>query len=499
MKNKNWKEKTVAALPAFSVNKKRNRGGGKMYRRGKNRWLKHFDFMMLDMLCLELAFMAACIIRNGFGWPFENDSYAKLGIIIMLLHVCVVFFLDSYKNIVKRSYLTEIRSVVKHNTTVLCAAFVYLFATKETAIYSRIIISLMWGIGCCIMIVARLGWKRVVRMQIRKGKKRRTVLVVSESCNIEHIIETFQRQHYENFIISGIVVSDQDMTGKKVKSVPVVASKDEALKYVKENVIDEVFLALQEDEPYADLLINHFINMGVTVHIQLATFGKNIENKVIEHFGGYTVLSMGTKFASDWQLMVKRVMDVTGALVGLILTGVIFVIFAPIIYRESPGPVFFAQERVGRNGRTFQLYKFRSMYPDAEARKQELMEQNKMNGLMFKMDDDPRIIPIGRFMRKTSLDEFPQFWNVLKGDMSLVGTRPPTVDEYEQYELHHKMRLATKPGITGMWQVSGRSNIVDFEEVVALDAKYISEWDLGLDLKILWKTLKVLAEGEGAY
>ena len=207
---------------------------------------------------------------------------------------------------------------------------------------------------------------------------------------------------------------------------------------------------------------------------------------------------MGTKFASDWQLLVKRVMDIAGALIGLVLTGIIFVIFAPIIYRQSPGPIFFTQERVGRNGRTFKLYKFRSMYPDAEARKQELMEQNKMNGLMFKMDDDPRIIPVGRFMRRASLDEFPQFWNVLRGDMSLVGTRPPTIDEYEQYELHHKMRLAAKPGITGMWQVSGRSNIVDFEEIVALDAKYISEWDLGMDMKILWRTLKVLAEREGA-
>lgn len=294
------------------------------------------------------------------------------------------------------------------------------------------------------------------------------------------------------------MVSDQDMTGTEVKAVPIVASKDTVLRYVKQNVIDEVFFALQEEEPYAEILINHFINMGVTVHIQLSAYGNNIENRMVERFGSFTVMSMGAKFASDWQLMVKRLMDVAGALIGLVLTGIIFLMFAPIIYKQSPGPVFFSQERVGRNGRTFKLYKFRSMYPDAEQRKRELLGENKMSGLMFKMDDDPRIIPIGKFMRKRSLDEFPQFWNVLRGDMSLVGTRPPTVDEYEQYELHHKMRLAAKPGITGMWQVSGRSNIVDFEEIVALDAKYISEWDLGLDVKILWKTLKVLAEGEGA-
>ena len=191
-------------------------------------------------------------------------------------------------------------------------------------------------------------------------------------------------------------------------------------------------------------------------------------------------------------------MDIAGGIIGMILTGILTIILAPIIYIQSPGPVFFSQERVGRNGRKFKIYKFRSMYPDAEERKKELMEKNKMQGLMFKMDDDPRIIPIGKFIRKTSLDEFPQFFNVLKGDMSLVGTRPPTVDEYEQYETHHRVRLAAKPGLTGMWQVSGRSDIVDFEEVVALDKKYIEEWNIGLDIRILLETVKVVLTGKGS-
>ena len=157
------------------------------------------------------------------------------------------------------------------------------------------------------------------------------------------------------------------------------------------------------------------------------------------------------------------------------------------------------------------MYKFRSMYMDAEERKKELLEQNKsQDGLMFKMDFDPRVIGnrilpdgtkktgLGDFIRRTSLDEFPQFFNVLKGDMSLVGTRPPTVDEWEQYELRHRARLATKPGITGMWQVSGRSNITDFEEVVKLDTEYINQWSIGQDIKILLKTVKVMVKGEGA-
>ena len=191
-------------------------------------------------------------------------------------------------------------------------------------------------------------------------------------------------------------------------------------------------------------------------------------------------------------------MDIGGGIVGIIFTAVLTVILGPIIYIQSPGPIFFSQERVGKNGRKFRIYKFRSMYPDAEKRKKELMEKNKMQGFMFKMDNDPRVTPIGKFIRKTSLDEFPQFFNILKGDMSLVGTRPPTVDEYEQYERHHKVRLAAKPGLTGLWQVSGRSDIVDFEEVVALDKKYIEEWNIGLDLKILCQTVKVVVTGKGS-
>lgn len=281
----------------------------------------------------------------------------------------MAFFLDSYKNIVKRGYLIEIKSVIKHDTAVLLSVFVFLFATKQTAVYSRVIISLMWGLACCIMIVARLAWKRVVRIQIKNNKKRRSVLVAAESEDIEHIIEDFQKQYYENFIISGVMVSDKDMTGQKINSIPIVAARDTVLKYVQQHVIDEVFIALPGNEPYVEVLMNHLINMGVIVHIQLSPFGKNAENKMVERFGSYMVLSMGTKFASDWQLMVKRLMDIAGSIIGLLITGIIFLIFAPIIYIQSPGPVFFAQERVGRNGRVFKLYKFRSMYPDAEERK----------------------------------------------------------------------------------------------------------------------------------
>jgi len=194
----------------------------------------------------------------------------------------------------------------------------------------------------------------------------------------------------------------------------------------------------------------------------------------------------------------KRLLDLVGALVGCVFLGILTVVVGPMIKLESPGPIFFAQKRVGRNGRIFKMYKFRSMYADAEERKKELMAQNEMNGLMFKMENDPRITKVGAFLRKTSLDEFPQFINILKGDMSLVGTRPPTLDEFAQYSPYHKKRLSFRPGLTGMWQVSGRSDITDFEEIVKLDVEYIDNWSFWLDIKILLKTFLEVFTQKGA-
>ena len=245
-------------------------------------------------------------------------------------------------------------------------------------------------------------------------------------------------------------------------------------------------------------LANELLGMGLTVHYNLVHMNALAPNKAVEKYGNYLVLTSSMKIASPRQVFAKRLMDIAGSAVGLIACGIAFVIFAPLIKIQSPGPIFFSQIRMGKNGRKFKIYKFRSMNVDAEAQKASLMAQNEMSGFMFKMENDPRIFPIGRVMRKFSIDELPQFFNVLKGDMSLVGTRPPTVEEFEQYELHHKARLGIKPGITGMWQVSGRSAIKDFEEVVALDTHYISQWSIGLDFKILFKTLQVVVTGKGS-
>ena len=198
------------------------------------------------------------------------------------------------------------------------------------------------------------------------------------------------------------------------------------------------------------------------------------------------------------RMMIKRLMDIVGGSIGLLLTLILTPFVALAIKVDSRGPVFFSQVRIGKNGRRFKMYKFRSMYIDAEERKKELMDQNEVQGLMFKMDKDPRITRVGNFIRKTSIDELPQFWNVLRGDMSLVGTRPPTEDEFEQYNIFYRRRLSITPGLTGMWQVSGRSDIKDFEDVVKLDLKYIDEWSLMQDVKIMLQTVGVVLFRRGS-
>lgn len=215
--------------------------------------------------------------------------------------------------------------------------------------------------------------------------------------------------------------------------------------------------------------------------------------------------------ATSVEVFLKRAMDIAGGIVGSLIALVIMAFIGPKIKKESPGPILFKQERIGQSGRRFKMYKIRSMVMNADEKKKELIAQNRVSdGMMFKLDFDPRIIGniilpdgshktgIGEFIRNTSLDEFPQFFNVLKGEMSLVGTRPPTVDEWEKYEFHHRKRLSIKPGVTGMWQISGRSEITDFEEVVKPDTEYINNWSLALDIKILLKTIMIVIKREGA-
>ena len=483
-----------------------------MYKKESTSWFKHFDFILLDMLCLQAAFLLAYAIRGLRAAPYSTMLYRNMAMFIELADIMTLFFFETLKGVLKRGPYHEFVETVKHVTIVGALGVFYLFVVQDAQDYSRLIWGLTFVLYFVITYLVRQIWKSVLKKKMITGGDR-SLLIVSDLRGAADAIRSLKEHNYEMFTLSGLALTDSDAVGQEIEGIPVVATAASAPAYVCQEWIDEVLIVPSADEnPELQKLIHKFIESGVTVHLNLAK-DLNIsgQQQLVEHLGNYTVLTTSMNFVSAKQLFLKRAMDITGGLIGCALTGVIFLFIAPAIYISSPGPIFFAQERVGKNGKKFKMYKFRSMYPDAEERKAALMKENKLgDNKMFKMDFDPRVIGnkilpdgthktgIGNFIRSTSLDEFPQFFNVLKGDMSIVGTRPPLIGEVSEYELHHRARLAIKPGITGMWQVSGRSDITDFEEVVKLDTQYISNWSVGLDIKILFKTILVVFKKEGS-
>ncbi len=468
-----------------------------MYRKDNTGWAKHLDFTILDILLLQLAFITGYVMRHGWMNPYANKPYLRLAVVLVLLDLCVVFFRESYNHIIKRGAFLELQEVTTTCTFIFVGMLVYLYAGKMSAIYSRESLFTFWIMSMVYEYIVHCIYKQFVRNYIKKKRTKEVMIILTVDRYAEECVRNFERDEYRSFDVEGIVIADVPRKGETVRGVPVVANADDFYEYVRTHVVDEVFINGNSRDS-SEALANQLIEYGITVHFNLVQQTALMPNKMLEKCGDYMVLTTSMHIASPPEMLIKRLMDIIGSLVGLLLAGAAYLIFAPIIKKQSPGPVLFSQERVGKNGRIFRIYKFRSMYLDAEQQKKELLEGNEMDGMMFKMTDDPRIIPIGHFIRKYSIDELPQFWNILKGDMSLVGTRPPTVDEVEHYQLHHRARLGIKPGLTGMWQVSGRSDITDFEKIVALDTRYISEWSLVLDLKILFRTIQVVLSGEGS-
>ena len=482
-----------------------------MYRKNVQGWMKHWDFILLDILCMNAAFVIACILRKGLYVPYSDRNDLQLAVLLTVVDLIVLIVGQTMKNVLRRGWYLEFARTVQHVLVVEMAIVFYLFATKESATYSRIVLVSFAGIYCLLSYGVRVVWKRVLFSQKRRPN---TALYIISTCDrVEDVVTRYRAQTVSGYLLTGVCVLDLDQTGEQILGVPVTANQDSVLDALRKEWVDEVVLSVPLEQGYPVALVDNLAEMGIVVHIEMEQMESlSWKQQEVEKIADRTVLTVGMSMATPLQVLLKRLVDIVGGLVGCMLTIVLTIIIGPMIYFKSPGPIFFTQIRVGKNGKKFKMYKFRSMYLDAEARKAELMAQNRMGsgGLMFKLDYDPRIIGcekqpdgtikkgIGNYIRDWSLDEFPQFWNVLKGDLSLVGTRPPTVDEWERYELHHRARLAIKPGITGMWQVSGRSKITDFEQVVELDKKYIQEWSMGLDFKILFQTVGAVLRKDGS-
>ena len=457
------------------------------------------QFALLDLLCMSIGFFLGIFIRHGnFAIMNTYSVYREVYIVLVLSVIAYSFFFRPYEDIFRRGMWVEFINVWKCLCVQMAIAVVYMFLVQSGADYSRLAFAYAFVSIALITYVGRVLSKIFLQNFAEKMAYRKKLLVVTTSDRAESLLQKSKSELEFNYEISALAIMDKDLTGEKIGDIPVTANTATLYDDARLTVVDSVLIDLPPEHPEFKETINLFHVMGVEVNISLAEYNLGIPNQQIVKMGELTVLSGNGQTEALGDIIAKRTLDIIGGMVGLFITGIFLIFVGPAIMLESPGPIFFSQTRVGKNGRRFKIYKFRSMYMDAEERKKELMEQNKMSGLMFKMDDDPRITKVGKFIRKTSIDEFPQFWNVLKGDMSLVGTRPPTEDEFKQYKARYKKRLNMKPGITGLWQVSGRSTITDFEDVVKLDVQYIENWSFGMDLKILFQTVLVVLKHDGA-
>lgn len=465
----------------------------------KKGWLRHLDFISVDFLCTELSLLFTHFLIQ-YVFFREAPAFRQLYFLIPIINIIISFLLDTYNGILQRGYLKELFALLNLEFFIFVILVLLFYYLQLFPWLPRSILLLYFSINITFTYIFRFVHKFHLRKRYNNVKHTRQIVVVTTESIARDMIHSITASAIRNYQFFGLVVVDKSMTGEYIESIQVSADKENFMTFMKEHVVDEVFINLPDSSKDTLEYARQFLDMGLTVHIYMEQTYQELPNRCISNVFGYNVLSSTISPISFRQALLKRLIDICGGITGCLLTVVIAVFIGPIIFIKSPGPIFFSQTRIGKKGRPFKIYKFRSMYMDAEERKKELMAQNKIqDGMMFKMDNDPRIIKgIGHFIRKSSLDEFPQFWNVLKGEMSLVGTRPPTADEYARYSPHHKRRLSMQPGITGLWQTSGRSSIINFEEVVRLDTQYIENWSIDLDIKIIFKTIIKLFKDEDA-
>ena len=466
----------------------------------RNRIIAVYGVWLADLVCIVVAYLLANYIRFGNFVDMEDKSvHILVCILFVLFSTMYGFFLDWNRDFLTRGYLQELWEVLRFNVLMVLVVGFFLFMIQKAEVFSRLVMGYFLILDVLIVYGAHLLLKKLMRSAFASERSVTKVMVIGYANQLEDLVGRLKGKLGFEYEIVSLGCLDDSVRPEKIAGIPVAGGGDSLLETCPQLPLDEVFIGSAEyPEEKKGRLIRGFEEMGVTCHYNLGIFDGTSTKGQVGNFGDFTVVTYSAFHSSYKRQLIKRLMDIAGGLAGSALTLVLMPFLAVAIKLDSPGPVLFSQTRIGRNGRRFKIYKFRSMYADAEARKKELEQENQVKGLMFKMENDPRVTKVGRFLRKTSLDEFPQFFNVLLGDMSLVGTRPPTEDEFEKYNLYYRRRISMTPGLTGMWQVSGRSDIDDFDEVVKLDLKYIDNWSLTLDLKILAKTVAVVLFGKGA-
>ena len=479
-----------------------------------------------NLFSIIISFLIAYLSR--FGWDPSDVAFRHLKdstvFLYLLLSFLIVFTFYRYNPITaKRGILRHVKAAFLTNIFMAIIFSTIVYTTHISDSIPRLFFGTFFSINFSISFSC-LFLIHLIKRQYLEHHTKKTIIITDNS-SLEKAVYDIQKLNSEDCEIIGITSlsgkqadrfykvkilssnlksqpsKDTDSSSKnpELESIKLKELSLSTLEYVKRHQVDLVIFSVNHlVRRKIEHLIEAFSEMGIDSLITIDSFAIETLETKLEDFGTTNVIRLSPRLFTDGELLLKRLMDIAGALVGCFICLIFGLVVAPLIFLEDPGPIIFKQKRVGRNGKFFYIYKFRSMYQDAEAKLQTLKDQNEMQGFMFKMKNDPRITKIGKILRKTSIDELPQFFNVLEGSMSLIGTRPPTVDEYNQYSAHHKRRISIKPGITGLWQVSGRSEITDFEEIVRLDCFYIDHWSITGDIKILLKTFAAVFTGKGS-
>ncbi len=450
----------------------------------------------LDFMVLMFSFALTHII---WGDDYSYTS-AEWRFVVSLYTVCVIIFLLTNRtaNIYNNTIFFYLDRIVRRESfSFLMAAFcgvLILYNTEAVTVYTHYLIRLVL-VSYALVILENVFFRRIIDRFIMRKHVPRVVYVGSKDSynKFRYFLQKTPTQVNE---IGYISYDDDD------DSIEYIGKLSDIQNIIRKYNIDQVYI-LQKREMntrYIQRYVDICIEMGVTCRIIIDTFRRRKAFSYVSSIGTYPVYTFHTVSMNGWAKMFKRLFDIIFSLFAIIITSPIMIITAIAIKLDSTGPAIFKQVRVGKNGRHFKIWKFRSMYVNAEEMKSQLMDMNQVkDGMMFKIKEDPRITRVGKFIRKTSIDELPQFFNVLFGSMSVVGTRPPTIDEVKKYSVRQWRRISIKPGITGMWQVSGRSSITNFSEVVELDTEYIDNWSIWMDIKVILMTVSELFVHKNSY
>lgn len=441
--------------------------------------------VILDILVVSVAFLLAHYFSGMPGGGGENHEYALVLLIVFPIWFGLFACFNLYSSLRTRSLSDVLSAVVKIHFAGAIAGSSLLYLTAHHG-SGRIFFGCFVLVSLVLICIEKASVKLFLSAIRKRGYNFRHILIIGNNERAQRVTR---------------LVEEHAGWGLRIVGNPPLGEARNIAEICATRAVDEVVFCLSKEQTVVADEVRHILqNMGITVRVVPDPSGFLPVREELSYF--HEEIPMFTYYGRPFdvgQLFLKRCLDVAGALAGLGLTAFLYPFIALAIRLDSPGPVFFRQVRVGENGRLFTCWKFRSMHWGAELQKQELVSLNEMSGALFKIRNDPRVTRVGKFLRRTSLDEFPQFWNVLRGEMSLVGTRPPTPEEVAGYEYKHRKRICIRPGITGLWQVSGRNDIRDFDEVVRLDIEYIDQWSLWLDVKILMKTFRVLLVRNGAY